>query len=280
MGVARTVGVDRGLREAGDVRRLLTDVHRAAARPVPHDRDGVAAQQRGDRRGELGEVARRLLADLAQQVLGLLGVARPDVGDLEHRGAHVDGQAREGRARVEHDDHAGVERRQPREQRVAGGVEGQREARDADQVAGPRVGGGERVDRDPALGPQGRDERALRARLDHDDADAGVEVGHRRGRGGDPVGRQGRADEVAVWSGAVGAGVHALRAEPGGGDQHGDRAPGVVGGGGGHHVLAPRGQVGHLDHDVDQRLAGVDDAAHLADRPSTSSVVARVICGG
>ena len=86
------------------VRRLRPDVHRAAAGPVADDGDGVAAQQRGDGRGEPGQVRRAAPARRAQQVLGLLGVARPDVGDLEHRGAHVGRQVGEGRAGVEHDD--------------------------------------------------------------------------------------------------------------------------------------------------------------------------------
>ena len=87
------------------------------------------------------------------------------------------------------------------------------------------------------------------------------------------------ADEVAVRSGAVRAGVHAVRAEARGRDEHGDRAAGVVGRGGGHHVLPAVRQVGDLDDHVDQGLAGVDHPAHGAPR-STSSVVASVICGG
>ena len=141
-------------------------------------------------------------------------------------------------------------------------LEGQREAGDADEIPGPRVRGGQGVDGDLALGAEGRDEGALGARLDHHDADAGVAVGD-RGRGdGDALGVERGPDQVAVRPGAVRAGVDALGAEAGGGDEHGHRAAGVVGRRGRHHVLPARGQVGHLDHDVDQGLAGVDDAAH------------------
>ena len=87
-------------------------------------------------------------------------------------------------------------------------------------------------------------------------------------------------DEVAVRPGAVRAGVHAVGVEAGGRDEHGDGAAGVVGDGGGHHVLAACGQVGHLDDHVDQGLAGVDHPVHEGAACSTSSVVARVICGG
>ena len=128
--------------------------------------------------------------------------------------ADVGVEASEGGAGVEHHDHVAVQGRQPREQRVAGAVEGEREAGDADQVTRARLGGVERLDADPALGPQRGHEGALGARLDHDHADAGVEALDRlRGRG-DPLGGRVLADQVAVGSGAVRAGVHAVGPEP------------------------------------------------------------------
>ena len=139
VGVAGTVGVDGRLREAGDVRRRAGDVDRTALRPVADDRDRVAAEHRGDRGGQCRKVVGRVLADGAEEVLGLLGVARPHVGHLEHGRPDVRLEAREGGAGVEHHDHVGVQRRQPREQRVAGAVEGEREAGDADQVTRARA---------------------------------------------------------------------------------------------------------------------------------------------
>ena len=280
MGVARAVGVERLLREPRHVRGLAADVHRAAAGTVADDGDGIAAQQRSDGRGEAGQVLGDGPAGGAQQALGLLGVARPHVGDLEHRLPHLGRQVGEGRARVEHDDDVGVERRQPGEQRVAGAVEGQREAGDAHEVARTWSRGRERLHADLALGAERRDEGALRARLDHDDADAGVERRGGRGGDGDALRAQSRADQVAVRSGPVGARVHARGAEAGRSDEHGDGAAGVVGRRRGHHVLAAHRQVGHLDDHVDQRLAGVDHPAHASTSARTSSVVARVICGG
>ena len=180
---------------------------------------------------------------------------------LEHRRADVGGEPGERRARIQYDDHVGVERRQPREQRVARALQGQREARHAHQVTGPRLGRGERLDGDLPLGTEGGDEGALGARLDHHHADAGVPVGDRRGGELDALRRERGPDQVAMGPGAVRAGVHAVRVEAGGRHEHGDGTSGVVGDGGGHHVLAARGQVGHLHHHVDQGLAGVDHPA-------------------
>ena len=101
-------------------------------------------------------------------------------------------------------------------------------------------------------------------------------VGDGRSRQGDPVLGEPGADEVAVGTGPVGAGVHARRTEPRGCDEHGHRAPGVHAARRRHHVLAARGQVGHLHDEVDERLPGVDHPPHA----STSAAVASVICGG
>jgi len=112
------------------------------------------------------------------------------------------------------------------------------------------------------LGAERRDERALGVGVDDRDADAGVEAGDRRVGRGDALGLEGRADLVAEGPGPDGTEVDDLGAVPRGGGHDVEAAAGgeleLVG----VDVTADRRHRGHAHDEVDDRLPGVQYAAH------------------
>ena len=165
---------------------------------------------------------------------------------------------------VEDDDHPVLEGPEPLDERVARppheGV-----AADADEVAGLGLARRERLDADVPLGALRRDERALGAGLDEDDAHPGVEVGQARGGQADALGVEGRLDQVPVRPRADRPGMDALRAGPGRREEDRHGAPGVEAVRRRHDVATTGRQRGHLHHRVDERLRGVDDPGHAAE---------------
>ena len=168
-------------------------------------------------------------SDRAQEVLGLLGVARPDVGDLEHRGPHG---LRRGRRRP----HPGRGRRRRRARASAARPAGGRAccARASEKPVTQTRSPGSRVDvaSDSAVISRSAPRVVTKVRSALGStittqmpvswsatggAEATILLGQRV------------PDQVAVRPGAVRAGVDAVGAEAGGGDQHCHRTAGVVG---------------------------------------------------
>ena len=215
--------VDGRLREAGDVRRLARHVHRTTLGPVADDGHGLPAHERGERAGLCHDLARPTSTVHGQASAASRSVASSAL--LVHTSVCASivsrTSARQRRERgpgVEHDDHLGGSLASHSSSGARVCVEDEREAGDAHQVACARRGRGERLDGDVALGAQGGDERAFGGRLDEHHADPGVLVGDRRRGDRDPLRRERGPYDVTVRPGAVGAGMHAVGAEPRGGD--------------------------------------------------------------
>lgn len=163
----------------------------------------------------------------------------------------------EDRTRVEHDLDVLGEPSEPLQQRISRRTR-EAVATHADEVTSRRLRGLQRLDADDALGGLGGDERALGGRLEHDDADTGVEVGDDRAGDDDALRLQRGPHEVTVRSRPRGPGMDALGSLARGGEEDVDRSPGVLVGWRRHDVATATRQRRDVDDDVDERLRGVD----------------------
>ena len=227
------------------------DCDQAAVRPEPDDDVGAggAGKQEGG----------RLVGGDAGEQGGLAGVAAEPVAPCEHGVEDLRGDLRDERSRVDEQQHGRRQRRRP-------AAEVGPEAR-CDQAVAGHVDGvaGAGRDRVPAarfvhrLGPQGGHERPLGVRLDQRDVEAGVPGRVGRAEQADALGREGGPDQVPPVTGAVTARVQHRQALPGGGGHHVEPAPDRYLGRGRQQVAAARGQSGHPQDHVHDRLAREDE---------------------
>jgi hypothetical protein len=281
----------RRTRQARAAARRARMARKDAARGAGADDDAAVHAGKQEARGSFGVGSFRIAGAGGEQG-GLAGADADPVAAGQDRGEHLGRDVRGERAGIQEQQRSRRERRGPARDGRGGRAEDAVPG-DVHGVVRGHLQGGEIV---KGLGAEAGDERALPRRagrrgrpcrhgrpgrhgkpgqcgrpglgtgFDENDRKASVAERIRGAEDPDALGRQGRADHVAPWAGAVAARVPHLHALPGGGGHHVESAAHCHRRGRREHVAAAVRQSGHAHDNVDDRLAGEDEAHGGGDR--------------